>query len=93
MAGDDNNEKRSEDPKFRFWRNNRGVNLSKRPKNRTGDGENGTSKLCPRRRGKFQSSKGCSAQSSHVTPLRSVGYGVQFIIVMNRVWRLSTTSR
>ena len=51
-----NNEKPTEDPKFRFWPNNRGDNLSKRVKNRTGRGENGTSKLCPRRRGKFQSS-------------------------------------
>jgi hypothetical protein len=66
------NEKFTEDPKFR-WLNNRGDNLSKRVKNRTGGGKKGTSKLCPRRRGKFQSSKGCSAQSSRFTPLRSVG--------------------
>jgi hypothetical protein len=55
-AGDDDNENSTEDPKFRFWPNNRGVNLSKRVKNRTGGGENGTLELCPRRRGKFQSS-------------------------------------
>src|SRR5580700_8827296 len=36
----------TKDPKFRFWPNNRGVNLSKRVKNRTGGGENGTLKLC-----------------------------------------------
>jgi len=54
MTGDDNNEKPTEDPKFRFWPNYRGDNLSKRVKNRVGGGENGTSKLCPRRRGKFQ---------------------------------------
>ena len=47
-------EKATEDPKFRFWPNNRGDNLSKRVKNRTGRGENGTSKLCPRRRGKLE---------------------------------------
>jgi hypothetical protein len=54
MSGDDNNEKSTEDRKFRFWPNNRGVNLSKRVKNRTGGGERGTSELCPRRRGKFK---------------------------------------
>jgi hypothetical protein len=32
-------EKFTEDPKFRFWPNNRGDNLSKRVKNRTGGGE------------------------------------------------------
>jgi len=42
MTGDENNEKPTEDPKFRFWPNNRGDNLSKRGKNRTGGGENGT---------------------------------------------------
>jgi hypothetical protein len=36
MTGDDNNEKSTEDPKFRFWLNNRGDNLSKRVENRTG---------------------------------------------------------
>jgi hypothetical protein len=30
MTGDDNAEKSTEDPKFRFWPNNRGFNLSKR---------------------------------------------------------------
>jgi hypothetical protein len=30
ITGDDNNEKSTEDPKFRFWPNNRGDNLSKR---------------------------------------------------------------
>jgi hypothetical protein len=56
---------------FVFWPNNRGDNLSKRVKNRTGGGKKGTSKLCPRRRGKFQSSKGCSARSSRwMSPLR-----------------------
>jgi hypothetical protein len=54
MAGGDNNEMQTEDRKFRFWRNNRGDNLSKRVENRTGQGERGTSELCPRRRGKFQ---------------------------------------
>jgi hypothetical protein len=57
MTGDDNNEKRTEDPKFRFWLNNQGVNLSKRIENRTGVGEKGTLELCPGWRGKFQSSK------------------------------------
>jgi hypothetical protein len=57
MTGDDNNEMSTEDPKFCFWPNNRGDNLSKRVKNRTGRGENETSELCPRRRGKFQSSR------------------------------------
>jgi hypothetical protein len=71
------NEEFTEDPKFLFWPNNRGDNLSKGVGNRTGGGKNGTSKLCPRRRGKFQSSKGCSAQSSRFTPLRSVGYDLR----------------
>jgi hypothetical protein len=62
MSGDDNNEKSTEDPKFRFWPNNRGDNLSKRVKNRTGRGENETLELCPRRRGKFQSSRRGTAQ-------------------------------
>jgi hypothetical protein len=54
MTGDDNIKKTTEDPKFRFWPNNGGDNPSKRVKNRTGAGENGTSKLCPRRRGKLE---------------------------------------
>jgi len=33
MTGDDDNEMSPEDPKFRFWPNNRGDNLSKRVKN------------------------------------------------------------
>jgi len=57
MTGDDNNENATKDPKFRFWPNNRGVNLSKQVKNRTGGVEKGTMELCPRRRGKFQSSR------------------------------------
>jgi hypothetical protein len=56
MTGDKINEKRTEVPKFRFSRNNRGVNLSNEVKNRIDGGENGTLELCPRRRGKFQSS-------------------------------------
>jgi hypothetical protein len=39
---------------IRFCSDNRGDNLSKRMKNRTGGGEKGTSELCPRRRGKFK---------------------------------------
>jgi len=54
MTCDDDNEKSTEDPKFRFRPNNRGDNLSKRVKNRTGRGENETSKLCPRWRGKLE---------------------------------------
>ena len=53
-GGDDNNEKSAEVRKFGFCLNNRGVNLSKQVKNRTGGGERGTSKLCPRQRGKFK---------------------------------------
>ena len=44
----------TEDRKFAFWPNNRGDNLSKRVNNRTGEGEKGTSELCPSRRGKFE---------------------------------------
>ena len=54
MTGDDVNEMSPEDPKYRFWPINRGDNLSKRVKNRVGEGENETSKLCPRRRGKLE---------------------------------------
>ena len=60
MTGDDFNEMSTEDPKFRFWPNNRGDNLSKRVKNPTGTGENETLELCPRRRGKLPSYQGCS---------------------------------
>jgi hypothetical protein len=56
MTGNDNDKNSTEVPKFRFWPDNRGANLSKQAKIRTGDGESGTSELCPRRRGKFQSS-------------------------------------
>jgi hypothetical protein len=52
----------TEDPKFHFQPNNRGDILSKAMKNRNGGGEKETLELCPRRRGKFQSSNGCSAQ-------------------------------
>ena len=51
-------EKLTEDRKFRFCSNNRGGNLTKRAKNRTGVGEKGTSELCPDRRGKFEVRKG-----------------------------------
>jgi hypothetical protein len=58
VGDDDRNdadvEKMTEDRKFRFCSNNRGGNLSKRVKNRTGVGEKGTSELCPDRRGKFE---------------------------------------
>jgi hypothetical protein len=58
VGDDDRNdadvEKMTEDRKFRFCSNNRGGNLSKRVKNRTGVGEKGTSELCPDRRGNFE---------------------------------------
>lgn len=44
----------TEDRKFGFRSNNRGDDLSKRMINRTGEGEKGTSDVCPHRRGKFE---------------------------------------
>jgi hypothetical protein len=73
FGNDADDEKLTEDPKFRFRPNNRGVNLSKRVKNRTGGGENGTLELCPRWRGKFQSSGRLDRGSDRPARISSAG--------------------